>query len=76
MLGPLNSLLEHWEPLWLFLILFGELCIGLRNWFTLEKEYRYDKWFNEQYIVPKKRFKQRKAALMLPEETLTSGEGK
>lgn len=66
--------LEHWEPLWLFLILFAELCIGLRNWFTLEKEYKYDKEFNEQYIIPKKRFKEKKKAFTLPEEKLTTGE--
>ena len=65
-----------WEPVWLFLILFLELCIGIRNWFTLEKEYDYDKWFNEQYVVPKKKFKQRKAAFTLPEQNLTEGEGK
>jgi hypothetical protein len=70
----LLDFLARWEPLWLFLILFIEMSIGIRNWFTLEKEYEYDKWFNEQYVIPKKKFKQKKAAFTLPEEKLTTGE--
>ena len=70
------TFLAKWEPLWLFAILFAELCIGIRNWFTLEKEFEYDRDFNEKYIVPKKAFKQKKIAFTLPEETLTNGEGK
>jgi hypothetical protein len=67
--------LAKWEPVWLFLILAAELCIGIRNWFTLEKEYEYDKWFNEEYLIPKKRFKQKKV-FQLPEQNLTEGESK
>lgn len=67
--------LTRWEPVWLFLILAAELCIGIRNWFTLEKEYEYDKWFNEQYLIPKKRFKQKKT-FQLPEQNLTEGESR
>ena len=66
----------RWEPIWLFIILFAELCIGIRNWFTLEKEFKYDKDFNEKYIVPKKQFKQKKIAFALPEQNLTEGESK
>jgi hypothetical protein len=55
--------LTKYEPVWLFLILFAELGISMRNWRVLEKEYEYDKWFNEEYIIPKKRFREKKAAM-------------
>jgi len=68
------ELFAKYEPIWLFVILFTELCIGLRNWQVLEKEFKYDKEFNEKYIIPKRQFKQKKAAFTLPEEKLTTGE--
>lgn len=55
--------LTRWEPLWLFLILAAELGFSIRSWIVLEKEFSYDKDFNEQYIIPKKRFKEKKAAM-------------
>ena len=66
--------LARWEPLWLFLILFVEMSIGIRNWFTLEKEFEYDKQFNEQYVIPKRAFKKKR--FELPEAGLNDGEGK
>lgn len=42
MIDELNKWLEHWEPLWLFLVLFTETVIGFFSAYILVKEYRYD----------------------------------
>lgn len=42
MLHELNKFLEHWEPLWLFLVLFAETGAGFATLYILVKEYNYD----------------------------------
>lgn len=42
MLERLNAFLEHWEPLWLFLVLVAETLVGVAIlWWTV-KEFKYD----------------------------------
>lgn len=38
----INTLLEHWEPLWLFLVLVIEAIFGLYSCVILTIEYFYD----------------------------------
>lgn len=42
MLETLNSFLEKWEPIWLFLILFIEGTIGFVTLKWIIREYYYD----------------------------------
>jgi hypothetical protein len=87
MLEAFNVWCSHWEPSWLFMFLLVEsvgcFIFGFVGWWYYHKElhllkleYEYDKEFNEQYIIPKKRFKEKKKALTLPEQNLTDGEMK
>lgn len=70
----LNQLLGHWEPLWLFLILTGELFFGVATFVILVKEYWYDKEFNENIKAARKERRRKKYEMTLPEEGLTEGE--
>jgi|WetSurMetagenome_2_1015567.scaffolds.fasta_scaffold916121_3 hypothetical protein len=42
MIVELNKWLEHWEPIWLFLILAVEAVVGIFSAYILVKEYKYD----------------------------------
>jgi len=42
MIQELNKFLEHWEPIWLFVILFTETGAGFATLYILIKEYKYD----------------------------------
>lgn len=63
----LNAWLEHWEPLWLFLVLATETIIGGFSLYILIKEYRYD----EQKDLDKK---QRRTKTTKKVTTQPSGE--
>ena len=41
-MDTINTFLEHWEPIWLFIILFVETLAGFGSLYILIKEYRYD----------------------------------
>lgn len=51
--------LTKYEPIWLFVILFGELLVGLYSAWILTVEFWYDKDFNEN-IRKSRRDKRRK----------------
>lgn len=42
MLENINNWFTHWEPIWLFLILFAELIYANRTYYWVKKEYEYD----------------------------------
>ena len=48
MLESINGWVEHWEPLWLFLILHFEGAIGVATLVILVKEWYYDKNIEER----------------------------
>lgn len=60
LLNSTNSLLEHWEPLWLFLILGYEAVIGTATLVILLIEYWYDKQFNENIKASRKERRRKK----------------
>ena len=66
------AVLEHWEPLWLLIILGGELIVGLYSAYMLHKEYVYDKTFNEEMMERRKERRRKKYEF----ERLTDGEGR
>lgn len=41
-MAGINAWLEHWEPVWLFLILATEMLVGFATLYILVIEYRYD----------------------------------
>lgn len=41
-LHALNEILEVWEPLWLFFLIFAEAILGAFSLYILIKEYNYD----------------------------------
>lgn len=41
-MDAINSWLEHWEPLWLFLVLTAELLVGLLMVYWMRREFYYD----------------------------------
>lgn len=43
----INNWLSHWEPMWLFLVLFVEMVVGIATLTILVLEYFYDKQYNE-----------------------------
>jgi len=77
MLNNVNSVLEHWEPIWLFLILAYEALIGTATFAVLIIEYWYDKQFNENIKNARKERRRKKfEEYKLPEQNLTEGEAK
>ena len=75
MLNNVNSVLEHWEPIWLFLILAYEALIGTATFIVLLIEYWYDKKFNDNIKAARKERRRKKyEEYKLPEEKLTTGE--
>lgn len=60
--------LQHWEPLWLLIILTIEMAAGLYSAWILRVEYHYDKEWNERKAARRRRH--------LDFESLTAGEGK
>lgn len=69
----MNEWLEHWEPLWLFLVLTYEALIGTATFVILIIEYWYDKQFNENI---KEARKERRRKKLLEFDNLTDGESK
>lgn len=67
-MDSLNKWLEHWEPLWLFLLIGAEMLIGAASLYVLVREYIYDKEWNERKAARRKRH--------LQFEHLNDGEGK
>jgi len=75
MLNNVNSVLAHWEPIWLFLILAYEALIGTATFIVLLIEYWYDKKFNDNIKAARKERRRKKyEEYKLPEEKLTTGE--
>ena len=48
MLEAINQYLEHWEPLWLFLVLYKELIVGIFMLYYVRKE-----WFSSDSLDKK-----------------------
>lgn len=63
-----NKWLEHWEPLWLMLILSAELIFSVLIWRMARIEFWYDKEWNERKAARRKR--------QHSFESLNQGEGK
>lgn len=49
----INSWLGHWEPLWLFLVLAGELLVGLLMVYWMRREFYYDAQKDQKRRKPK-----------------------
>jgi hypothetical protein len=64
--------LTKWEPLWLFIILTGELVVGLYSAWILTVEYWYDKSFNDAMKAARRDRRRKKYEF----ENLTDGEMK
>lgn len=64
--------LTRWEPLWLFIILMGELIVGLYSAWILTVEFYYDKEFNEAMKDARRERRRKKYEF----DHLTEGEGK
>lgn len=64
MLGPINGWLGTWEPAWLFIILFVEMCVGIATLYILIKEYKYDE--NKDLEKKQKRTKTTKRVTTQP----------
>lgn len=68
LLSDFNAWLEHWEPLWLFIVLNLELGFSVLIWRMARMEYWYDKEWNERKAARRKR--------QLQFDSLTQGEGR
>jgi hypothetical protein len=64
--------LEHYEALWLFILIGGELIVGLYSAWMLHKEFVYDKAWNEEMLERRKERRRKKYEF----EQLNTGEGK
>jgi hypothetical protein len=60
--------LEHWEPLWLLIVLVAELIYSIRIYQMAKIEFEYDREWNERKAARRKR--------QMQFDNLTVGEGR
>lgn len=49
------AFLEHTEPLWLFILLSGEMWLSYQIWKMAKIEFQYDKEWNERVAARRQR---------------------